>query len=272
MQNLQINDITTLFVVVDDCLPKKQIKVGRPTVLSESEMITILLWGTLFLRAKNIKTIYNFFKFHEPHYFHCLPDYSSFVPYCIRITPVITQLIQNSFDTDSPLQFVDSTMLQFCKLVRSDRHRTAKGIATYGKNHQGWHYGFKLHATVNLNGQICGILFTPASFHDAQALPYLIRGKVKIVVGDGGYNASVMRSRMWKENGTFILAPPHPKQKTKLMAKWQHKLLKMRPKVESVFGILKEHLHLVSSFPRSIAGYMFHYALIILAYQFMIAF
>jgi len=267
MQNLQIQDITTLYAVIDDCLPEVKQGAGRPALLTQSEMIAILLRGTLFLKARNIKTIYEFFRYHEPHHFRSFPDYSSFIRYCSRITPVLMELIKNSLDRDCELQLADSTMLQVCKIVRADRHRTARGIAAFGKNHQGWHYGFKLHATVNLNGQLCGILFTPANFHDAQALPYLIRGKVKIVVGDGGYTAGVMSKRMWEENGTFILSPPHPKQK-KLLAKWQHKLMQMRPKVESVFGILKDHFHLVSSFPRSIKGYLFHYARILLAYQF----
>ena len=67
--------------------------------------------------------------------------------------------------------------------------------------------------------------------------------------------------------GTFILAPPHPKQKKKLISQWQHLLLKARPKIETMFDYLKEHLYLVSSFPRSIMGYLFHYLRVLLAYQ-----
>jgi len=162
-------------------------------------------------------------------------------------------------------------MLPVCRDVRADSHKVAKSVAAFGKNHQGWHYGFKLHAAVNPNGQICGMFITPASFHDAQALPYLIRGKVKIIVGDGGYNASVMREKMWRENGTFVLAPPHPKQKKKLITWWQHLLLRARPKVECTFDYLKNHLCLVSSFPRSVSGYFFNYLRNLLAYQFIVA-
>jgi hypothetical protein len=50
---------------------------------------------------------------------------------------------------------MDSTMLEVCKLVRASRHRVALGIAAFGKNHQSWHYGFKLHAAINPQGQLC---------------------------------------------------------------------------------------------------------------------
>lgn len=51
------------------------------------------------------------------------------------------------------------------------------------------------------------------------------------------------------------------------MTKWQHWLLKTRTKIESVFDYLKEHLHLVSSFPRSVPGYFFHCLRILSGYQ-----
>jgi hypothetical protein len=73
----------------------------------------------------------------------------------------------------------------------------------------------------------------------------------------------------WKKHGAFVLAYPHPKQKRKLMADWQQSLLGLRPKIETVFDYLKEHLHLVSSFPRSVGGYLFHYVRILLGYQVM---
>lgn len=61
---------------------------------------------------------------------------------------------------------MDSTMLHVCKLVRANRHRVAKGIASFGKNWQGWHYGFKLHAACNPKGQLAAVYFTPANEHD----------------------------------------------------------------------------------------------------------
>ena len=101
--------------------------------------------------------------------------------------------------------------------------------------------------------------------------PVILRGKMKrIIVGDGGYNASVMRKKIWEENNSFVLAYPHPKQKKKIMNKCQKTLLRARPKVECMFDYLKNHLSLVTSFPGSVNGYFFNYLRTLLAYQFMV--
>lgn len=158
-------------------------------------------------------------------------------------------------------------MLEVCRLVRADRHKVAKGVAAFGKNWQGWHYGFKLHAACDPQGRLAALLFTPANENDSQQIPHLVNDATKVAVGDGGYTASVMRRKMWREHGCFILAPPHPTQKKQLLANWQLTLLHARPKIEAVFDYLKEHLLLVTSFPRSVNGYAVHYVRTLLAYQ-----
>jgi len=90
-------------------------------------------------------------------------------------------------------------------------------------------------------------------------LPKLVKDYMKIIVGDSHYGAKVMRERIWKEYNILIITPPHWKQKTKLATLRQNALLSMRSKIESTFDILKEHFHLVTSFPRSIKGYFVHY-------------
>ena len=164
---------------------------------------------------------------------------------------------------------MDSTMIPVCKLARADTHKVAVGIAQFGKNHQGWHYGFKLHASVDTHGKLCAVALTSANVYDAQMMPNILNERTRVAVGDGMYNARVMREYIWEMFGTIIVAPPHPKQKRKILAGWQYLLLLMRPKIESVFVYLKEHLGLVTSFPRSIKGYVFHYLRILLGYQLM---
>lgn len=271
MQNLQIQDITDLYVFVDDIVEKRQ-NFGRPSVLSDSEIVTILVWCSHFLKMKHIKSIHQFIQKYHQGDFPKIPDYSNFIRHGQRMIPLISKILAGTFDESAEIRFADSTMIQVCKLIRADSHKVARGLANFGKNWQGWHFGFKLHGSINMEGQLCGIHFTPASFHDAQSLPYLIHGETKIIVGDGTYNATVMREKLWREHGVFVLAPPHPKQTTKIMAWWQKALLEARPRIESVWDILKEHQHLVSSFPRSVLGYLFHYLRILLTYQLSKAF
>jgi hypothetical protein len=101
-------------------------------------------------------------------------------------------------------------------------------------------------------------------------LPELLRGHVHIAVGDTHYGGRVMRDFVYERFGTIVLATPHAKQKRGMMTRWQRQLLRRRTKIEAVYDALKEHLHLVSSFPRSICGYLLHYVRILLGYQILV--
>jgi len=266
--------MVTLYTVIDDAISeidgdRLPNKLGRPSILSNSEMITILVYTTVFLRQKNLKDILKFMGWYHIDDFPQLPSYQAFVAHAHRTLPLMFHVLSLTL-VRSKVNFADSTMLEVCKLFRSDSHKVAKNIAQYGKNHQGWHYGFKLHAAIGNQGLFSSFCFSSAEMYDAQMLPQLVKDYMKILIGDSHYGASVMRRRMWKDHQLIIITPPHWKQKSKIATKWQNALLSMRSKIESVFDILKEHLHLVTSFPRSVKGYFVHYLRILLAYQFSI--
>ena len=90
-----------------------------------------------------------------------------------------------------------------------------------------------------------------------------------IAVGDTLYGAKVMGTIIRERYGTVVIAQPWPSQKKKLATPWQIDLLNHRSKIESVFDYLKEHLHLVSSFLRTVAGHVLHYVRVLLSYQIM---
>lgn len=268
----QSHHITDLYCLVDDTLPAvTYAKGGRPSVLSNSEVITILIWNTLVVKQKTLKDIYRWVVRYHGSEFPKLPDYQRFVNHCHRIIPQLSLLLETLLQTQTEVRVMDATMLPVCKIYRADSHKVAKSVAKFGKNHQGWHYGFKLHASIDLQGKLCGVALTPANIYDAQVMPDILNEHTKVAVGDGAYTARVMREIIWKMYGTIVVAPVHPKQNRKLMTSWQQTLLKVRPKIESVFDFLKEHLHLVTSFPRSVKGYLFHYLRILLGYQLMVA-
>lgn len=268
MENLPLKDIISLFVVIDDVVPVEERKIGRPSALSDSEMLTVLIWCTALLRMKHLKSIYEFVEIYHHADFPRLPDYSSFIRHCHRLMPFMWKLLGQSLDVHAAVRFADSTMVPVCKKIRAHEHKVCRGLAAFGKNWQGWHYGFKLHASINTEGQFTGLYFTPANEHDAQQLPHLIKGGAKIVIGDTTYGARVMKEYLWRTKGVFVLAPPHPSQRNKVLTFWQKVLLEARPKIECTFDYLKEHMHLISSFPRSVMGYLFHYTRILLAYQY----
>ncbi len=269
---LQRNHIIDLYCVIDDLAPEKKCSLGgRPVKMTEVEIVTILIWNVCVLKQKTIKDIHRSLLLYHQEDFKNIPKYSAFVDACHKSIPLLEKILNILLEKEAPVRIVDSTMLPVCKIYRADRHKVAKSIATYGKNHQGWHYGFKLHASVDLTGRLSQICFTGANVYDAQALPQILNAQARVAVGDGTYQASVMRERIWKEYGCHIVAPPHPKQNKKVLTGWQYQLLSIRPKIETVFDYLKEHLHLVSSFPRSIKGYLFHYLKTLVGYMFLVS-
>jgi hypothetical protein len=269
MRFLRAHHITDLVAVIDSFLPRQlpDPRGGRPVKLHQNEVVALLIFSSLSAPQRTLTSIYTWAQVHYYRKF-CLPAYSTWMKKCQVALPDMLHLLDQLLVKDAPLRFMDSTMLEVCKLVRADRHKVARAIADFGKNHQGWHYGFKLHAACNPKGQLCAVRFTPANEHDAQQIPYLVNGATVIAVGDGGYTASVMRRKMWREHQAFILSPPH-RQPTKVLAHWQLLLLKARPKIECTFDYLKEHLFLATSFPRSVRGYFVHYVRILLSYQLM---
>lgn len=260
--------IVDLFVWIDDFLPPvSRPRGGRPPVLSDSELLTILIWDGLTETHQLLKDTYRWIGREYRDCFPRLPVYQNFVADVHRLLPQMVWLLQSLLDYSAELRFADSTMLEVCSLERATAHRVAKGVAAFGKNYQGWHYGFKLHASINLTHQLTGICFTPANEYDAQKMEELVKGATKVLVGDSHYGASPMRRRLWKKYHILVVAPPHYKQRKLLMTPLQFLLHRLRPKIEATFDYLKQHMHLVSSFPRSVTGYFVHYVRILLGYQ-----
>lgn len=269
MGALQRHHIVDLFVWVDDALPKQLslTATGRPSNLLDSEVLTILIWDGLNEPHKTLKAVHSWVGREYLDCFPKLPTYQNFVAHCHRLLPAMVWLLQTLLRYDTKLRFADSTMLPVCRNHRADDHKVARSVAAWGKNWQGWHYGFKLHASIDQDRNFTGIYFTPADGYDAQSMEQLVKGATEVLVGDSHYGASVMRKRLWKRYGILVVAPPHYKQRKKLMSGLQFLLLNMRPKIEATFDYLKEHMHLVSSFPRSVQGYFVHYVRTLLGYQ-----
>lgn len=242
-------------------------KVGRPRDLTDTEIVTIIVWNAIVVRKKTLKDLHQFILMYHKSDFPRLSKYSGFVAACHRALPFCFALLEDLLDIEAPVRIIDSTMLPVCKPHRTDSHKVAKNIAKYGKNWQGWHYGFKLHASIDLKGVLSGIALTPANVYDAQMEHLLLNKNCRVAVGDTLYGASVMRERMWRRYGTVIISPPFPKQKRKVATPWQNELLSQRSKIESVFDYLKEHMYLVTSFARSVMGYLLHYVQTLLGYQ-----
>jgi hypothetical protein len=253
--------------MVDDGLPKvTKPQGGRPSVLRDSEVVTVLAFNLLTVQQQTLRQVYDWVSQYHSADFPHLPNYQNFVKHCHRLIPTLAIMLNRLLASEAELRFMDSTMLEVCRLVRKRYHKVARGYAKIGYNHQGAHYGFKLHLSADNDGRICAYVFSDASAHDSRAIPYLVDAHTKVAVGDTGYR-SALHKKLNHLFGTIFVVPPHYKQKRQMMTKSQWKLLRRRPKIETVFDYLKQHLHLQSSFPRSMQGYALHYLRVLLGYQ-----
>jgi hypothetical protein len=268
MRVLRAHHITNLVALVDSFLPRQAAspKGGRPVILHCNETIALLLFSSFVAPQRTLKGIYIWAQTYYYRRF-CLPSYKSFIRKCHQALSGMLIILDHLLVKDAAIRFMDSTMLHVCRLIRANRHKVARAVAGFGINWQGWHYGLKLHAACNIQGQLAAVYFTAANEHDGQQIPHLVNDYTTIAVGDGTYNASVMRRKMWREHKAYILAPPHPKQTKKVLEQWQLLLLHKRTKIECTFDYLKEHMLLETSFPRSVEGYALHYTRILVAYQ-----
>jgi|ERR1700683_64140 len=265
---LQPHHIVDLYVVVDDLVVEPVRPLGgRPKLVRDSEMITLLIWNCLTHTAQ--RTLKDVFRWALLYHHRDVPNlgtYGAFVAHCHRLLPQLLELLGQVL-VPAELQLVDSTKLPVCRNHRADNYKVAAGLVGWGHNWQGTWFGFKLHAAIDPLGRLSAVTFTPADVYDGKVTVRLVRPETRIVVGDSHYGGSVDRAKLWREHGVIVVAPVHYKQKTQLMAQWQQVLLDLRAKIESTFDALKEHLPLVSSFPRSLNGYLLHYVRILLGYQ-----
>lgn len=269
MRALQSHHIVDLYVWIAEILPDNPRPLGgRPPCIRDSELLTLMIWNSLTNTCSHtLKQLYDWIRLYHARDVRSLPTYGAFVVQCHRVLPKLITLVSLTLQSSASLRFTDSTMLPVCKNHRALRHKVAKAVAAWGKNHQGYHFGFKLHAAINGDNRLVALVFTPADRYDGQLLEHLVNAATKVVVGDSHYGDKIARKKVWQRYGTMVVAPPHYKQRKQLMANWQQFLLSLRAKIECTFDRLKEHCGLVSSFPRSVTGYFVHYLRVIVGYQ-----
>src|SRR5262245_17119397 len=109
MDALQKQHIVDLFIWVDDSLLKQMVapKGGRPSVLSDSELLTILIWDGLCEPHKNLSSVYAWIEREYRDCFPKLPKYQNFVAHVHRLLPQMVWLLQSLLVTNAPLRFAD---------------------------------------------------------------------------------------------------------------------------------------------------------------------
>lgn len=271
MNNISnISNIVESFTILDDLTVLLQLNKqtsGRKPSLSLSEVATISLIRSEY-GIRTWKGTYKLLKTRFKKEFK-LPSYKSFVLLMNHnakiILVLLNILLQINRKKAGIIKLIDSTSLPVCKNIRIPRHKTCKRIATRSKTTMGWFYGLKLHLVSDLRGNILYIRFTTANVDDRVVLNRLLdKIKNSFVVADAGYCSKPLEEKASRNNNILITCLR--KNMKKMATFLDICLLNLRPRIETLFSILKERLGLVTSLPRSINGYIAHYIHVIFGY------
>jgi len=272
--------LTPIFCLVDDfcknILPefrKKLIGDGkklrfRKDCLSESEIITILIWFNLS-GFKCFKYFYLSCKPDLLSHFPKIPCYERFV--ILQKKSFIWMNLFLRFLTEKTSQrtdvyYIDSTFLEVCKNQRIYRHKTFKGLAARGVSSCGWFYGFKLHLITNNLGEIVSFAITKGNISDQNMTAKLAKKLSGFLFGDKGYLSAKTAAELLKR-GLHLITKVRQNMKPKPISEANKFLLKKRGIIETVFGQLKDFRHLVHTKYRSKINYFTNVLSALLAYM-----
>lgn len=244
-------------------------KVGRKSLLSQSEILTLIVFR-FDLGFKNWRDFYTFLTNYHNNDFD-LPNYQNFIAlvnihmfFAMQILNLLCQFNNNT--QVIPVSAIDSSDLPVCTNKRIFHHKVCQGTAKRYKCSKGWFFGFKIHIVVDMVGNLLKVKITPANTDDrAVVITMMYNLHCLILLADAGYISPKIFNCL-ASVGVWYLTCVRKSMK-RVITWWQHQLLKKRQIVETVFSVLKYRLGLTTSLPRSVKGHLAHYVHTCLAYQ-----
>lgn len=250
--------------------PSKRNPPNKKFKLSLANLIALALFR-FFTGHSNWKSFYRHIKSYHLTDFPNLPNYPNFVKAVNRLSPFALLLLNglmqffNKLTKTNDLKLTDSTKLKVCEIKREFRHKTCSRIAKKSKSSMGWFYGFKLHIICNELMQILNFRITSGNVDDREGLEMMWNDIFGMIIADAGYVGKNFQQKA-ESLGKRLLTGVRANMK-KLMTAFQHKLLKIRQRSETVFSVLKLRLGMETTLPRSELGYFAHYLWCLAAYQ-----
>lgn len=235
--------------------------------MTASEVMTL----SVMYHYSGYKTFKKYYIEHVCKYqkedFPKLVSYTRFIELKSKLLVVQNFFVQELLGKCTGLSIIDSFPLKVCNNKRISSHKVFKPISQRGKSSMGWFYGFKLHIIVNALGEIIQFKLTPGNVSDnnkpvAKFLTKDVSGKV---IADKGY---IGLTNYLKPFGIEFIHGIRKNMKKTVISEENKKLLKKRGRIETIGGILKDHLNLDHARHRSLAGFCSHVISTIIAYCF----
>ena len=163
------------------------------------------------------------------------------------------------------VKHTDSTDIPVCLNKNAQKHKTLRGLVSWGHSGKGFFYGFKMTITTDLKRQMLGVKFASGNGNDREIFKKLNKNMEGIFVADAGYISKDLEKEFYIENKRILFARPKANMK-RLATEWQLALYETRMQIELNFRNLKMFHNLQTSLPRSIDGYFGNYVYALLAF------
>lgn len=233
---------------------------GRKLALSLTDILSL----ALFKHLGQITTKKKLWQIFEPacSYKTLVVNINRFFSFALII---LSLLFKANRDHAHLIKHIDSTEVPVCSNRKAKYHRVMKDFAAWGKNGKGSFYGLKLHLITDLPQKPLAIKFTPGNTDDRKVVLELSQDILGIFIADAGYTSEKLAYEFHREHQRFLLAKPRSNMKkiATLVDSW---LYSTRMYIELNFRNLKCFFGLVTSLPRSVAGYFANYTYSLLAY------
>ena len=237
-------------------------KTGRPLAINPADALAFALYQHRSTRSTK-KSMYDDFGMER------VCTYKTFVVAINRAGPralrILFWLMRMGRKDAHLLKYTDATGVPVCLAKNGKRHRTMRGLASWGHSGKGFYFGLKMTMTRDDEGRILGIHFASANGNDRDIFRKINKDIKGVIVADAGYCSKQLEKDMYIEDERWCLIKPYKSMK-RLATAWQLALYKRRFKIEFDFRSLKLFHGLVTSLPRSINGYIGNYLFALLSF------
>lgn len=255
--------LITMFTYIDDfCKSHQKSQPGRKPVITDSEVITIVLFTELFGLKSEYEQV-DFVNKWLKEYFPRMIDRSQYhrrTKHLMRsINDVRMYVLKNVSLKLTDLHIIDSTPIPVISFQRA--HFTPLfPEAPYGycAARKMSYFGFKLHLVTDSQGIPIHFDLTPANVADINMTEELliVSSLNHNVLGDKGYLSKILQNKLLNDYNISLYTPTRKNQKNR-EPKSERKLLnKIRQRIETVNGILKDHFSFEKTYAKTFTGFI----------------
>ena len=233
---------------------------GRPLAITGEETIAM----ALFKQNAGIGTKKKIFEIFRPRgsYKTLVVNMNKLNVYALLVLQSILKWNQKNSHI---VKHTDSTDVPVCLNKNASYHKTMKMLSSWGHSGKGMYYGLKMSISTDLKRNLLAVSFGTGNSDDRKTFKKMNKDNEGVFVADAGYVSKDLEKEFYVEHKKILFTKPRANMK-KIITSFQYHLYNTRMLIELNFRNLKMFYAFITSFPRSIDGYLANYVYSLLAY------